>query len=343
MPANQFHCPSCNTLLRLAEPLPAGTKVKCPKCGSIFGAEETESRPEPVAAAPSPIRPADRMPRPTPRYEEDVYETPPEPSPRRRGVAGLSPGYSIDVGQWFHYATAHYTSVLGPMIGYTLLLGLIIIVLYLLALVLIGIPAALVVLPPLTAGFTVVCLAQLKGKRWSFGDFFSGFNWFGSILGNFLLILLVVIGTYIVCLLPAGVVFGLSRLVHAPAVLVAAIPLYLAGLCGLVYILTRATCFCQQLIIDRGCGPLEAIQGSWALSRGHFWGLFGIQLLLQLINFGGQMACGIGTLFTLPLTLLVWNAGYLLVAGTKPPIEPRAYPHETDYRPGHLDEPADYR
>src|SRR5262249_7690694 len=172
----------------------------------------------------------------------------------------------------------------------------------LMALILIGIPAAIVLLPPLVAGFNIVCLAQLKGKNWSFGDCFSGFKWFGALVGNFLLLVLLFIGSEIACLLPAAVLFGLSPAVNAPLVLLVAIPLYVVGICAVISIATRATCFCQQLIIDRGCGPLEAIKGSWALSEGHFWGLFGVSLLLQLINFAGQMACGIGVLFTLPLT-----------------------------------------
>jgi hypothetical protein len=44
-------------------------------------------------------------------------------------------------------------------------------------------------------------------------------------------------------------------------------------------------------------------------------------LLLGLINIGGILMCGIGLLFVFPLTTLVLLAGYLLIAGSRPPVE----------------------
>ncbi len=37
MPATTFTCPDCDAVLKLAAAVPAGKKIKCPKCGSIFG------------------------------------------------------------------------------------------------------------------------------------------------------------------------------------------------------------------------------------------------------------------------------------------------------------------
>jgi len=33
---NEYTCPECNTVLRRQEPIPAGKKIKCPKCSAIF-------------------------------------------------------------------------------------------------------------------------------------------------------------------------------------------------------------------------------------------------------------------------------------------------------------------
>ena len=343
MPANQFHCPSCQTLLRLGQPLPEGAKIKCPKCGTVFETEEAPPEAQPVPAKPpTPVGLADdHSYRPAPRYEEvpPRREAQNHEEDGRTGLAGLRVRpYSIDLGQWFHYASAHYTAVLWPMIGYQLLLPIMAFLLFVC-----GFFGIFIVLPPLAAGFAIVSLAQLKGKPWTFGDFFSGFHWFGSILGHALLMIPIVFGLVLLCVLPAAIMGGLAAAAKAPPLAILAAPLILAGLCMILYVLIRICAFPSQLIVDRNLGPIEAIKGSWALSRGHFWGLFGMGLLLVLINWAGNMLCGIGQFFTLPFTILVWNAGYLLVAGTKRPVEPQPYPHETDYRQLARDDSPEYR
>jgi hypothetical protein len=212
------------------------------------------------------------------------------------------------------------------MIGYSLLYTLIAVPVALIPYA--GALILLFLLPPLAAGFTIVALAQLKGRRWTFGDFFGGFHRYGAILGNVLLTSLIALA----CMLP-----GLIAVIAAApspaadqapdqpsppagplftgALIFAFINLLLA-----TYINLRCTIFSMPLVIDRGCGPVQAIRGSWALSKGHFWGLLGVVLLLSLINLGGALLCGIGMLFTLPLTQLVLTAGYLLIAGTRPPV-----------------------
>jgi hypothetical protein len=105
-------------------------------------------------------------------------------------------------------------------------------------------------------------------------------------------------------------------------------PLVLSGLVlrvigTLVGIYFQVRCmFYLPLIIDRKCGAVESVQGSFRLTRGHFWGLLGMLLLLALINVAGLLACGIGMLLTFPFTQLVLLVGYLLIAGTRPRIEP---------------------
>jgi hypothetical protein len=51
-----------------------------------------------------------------------------------------------------------------------------------------------------------------------------------------------------------------------------------------------------------------------------------------LINAGGAMLCGIGLLFTLPFTSLVFATGYLLAAGTVRPMSLEK-DYDEDYGP----------
>ncbi len=41
----QYTCPECKTILQRSEPLPAGKKIKCPKCESIFAPKAPSGKP----------------------------------------------------------------------------------------------------------------------------------------------------------------------------------------------------------------------------------------------------------------------------------------------------------
>ncbi len=231
----------------------------------------------------------------------------------------LSSDYRIELDRWFAYAAAHWSAILGAWVGFTFLYLLIDAVVE--NVPLLGAILHFLVAVPMWAGTTVVALAQLKGRPWTFNDFFSGFNWWGAIVGCTFLQGLIVVG----CLIPGGALalvsigfFNTGDVVTGGTLLVcgAIVAVLLA-----TYIGVRTSFFALPLIIDRGCSATDAIAGSWTLSRGHFWGLFGVQLLVGIITVGGALACLVGLLFTLPLTTLLTSAGYLLVAGSRPPVE----------------------
>jgi hypothetical protein len=257
----------------------------------------------------------------------DRLEQPPVDPNYGKGLAGLSHKYSIQLGEWFRRGGSHWGAVLGPMIGFSFLLLLFGVVAVLIPFV--GWGLLVLLLPALLAGFTVVALAQLKGKRWTFGAFFGGFRWYWPILAHGMLTAMI----FLACLLP-GVIAVLAAAPERPAnqapdePFPPAGPLFTAALVFALLNLLVAACvhfrcvvFAWPLIIDRGCGPVQALRGSWTLSKGHFWSLLGISLLLSLINFGGGLLLGIGMLFTFPLTRLVFLAGYLLSTETRSPAE----------------------
>jgi uncharacterized membrane protein len=94
---------------------------------------------------------------------------------------------------------------------------------------------------------------------------------------------------------------------------------YLINLLAACFVMARVSFFSVPLIIDRGYGPVEALQGSWNLGRGHMLGLVGVMLLFGLMMLGGYILCLVGALFVAPLVIMTQAAGYLLVAGTRPP------------------------
>ena len=168
---------------------------------------------------------------------------------------------------------------------------------------------------PLWSGMTAVCLAQLKGRPWAFGDFFSGFQHFGALAGVGLVSQLLGL---IVSLPQLAITFvavqnqSLGLLAVAPMVT-------LIGLVVVIFLQVRLLVFAQAIIFDRNLGAMDAMKANWELTRGHFWGLFGVSLLLGLILLGGVLACLIGVLFALPYTVLILNAGYLLITGARGP------------------------
>lgn len=352
MPTGVFSCPSCRGLLQAGNAQP-GSMVRCPRCQTAFSLPGAEGSPPPPPPLPEPRERQDRPERDAPPVRSRAEENPPvrerssgrrdyydddddlerdyeerdygdrirRRGPGERGLAGLSNRYSIDLGEWFNYAGAHWNAVLGPMIGFMLLYFLIVLVVSVVPIV--GPLARLLIDPPMQAGIAIVCLAQLKGREWTFGDFFGGFQHFGPLLGNYLLTALI----GVCCLIPVivGVVVlavvseqrnrDLMQVVGLMLLAVAAINIPAA-----IYIMIRATMFNVQFIVERGCGPVEAIQASWTISSGHFWGLFGAAIVIGVIAFVGVLLCGIGLLFTVPYALLIQNAGYLLIAGSQPPV-----------------------
>jgi len=95
----------------------------------------------------------------------------------------------------------------------------------------------------------------------------------------------------------------------------------LPGLLLAIFLLVRVGMFGELLIFDRGYGAIDAIKGNWELTEGHFCILFAFMLLLGLINLAGALLCCVGLLFSFPFTIIVTTAGYLLIAGTRPPLE----------------------
>jgi hypothetical protein len=355
MASETFSCPECSATLRYAPNLQPGAEVQCPKCRAQFpvpdagmSKEPPRSRPtEEVTDAPGP-----RRPRFSEANDEGVSRTR-RPDDFDRGADDYEdeddvdqppPGeYSIDINRWFTLAGNHYSAFFGPAIGFIIVAGIIssipsliigagaqiaalqlaphdpvlsvIINVAITQLSTVILSALLYV--PLGSGTTAVCLAQLKGRRWTFGDFFSGFRHWGPLAG-------VGLASQIVALfvmVPYAIILPLAIQKQNPQLLLVLGPAVLIGLIITLFVQIRFLIFAPALIFDRKLGAMEAMKANWELTRGHFWGLFGVSILMGLITLGGVLACLIGVLFAVPYTMLIMNAGYLLIAGRREPLD----------------------
>ncbi len=79
--------------------------------------------------------------------------------------------------------------------------------------------------------------------------------------------------------------------------------------------------FSLYIVIDTGASPIEALKRSARLTKGNRWRLFGLGLILLLINILGLIAMLIGLLVSLPLSsLAVVHAYRTLSKGQVAPV-----------------------
>ena len=352
MSSETFSCPECRATLQYAQGLEAGAQVRCPKCQAQFAVPDRMSPPGPGPSddqytdAPGRGRPS-MSPPPAEEYSPtrrparpggpDDY--PDEDYPERP----LSGDYSIDLGRWFNVAGQHYSAVLGPSIGFILLALLLTLVVYfavggaagfiayaaaghdpavmVLMLTVLMWAAMLVVgsavLYPLYNGIFAVYLAQVKGRPWSFGDFFAGFQRFAPLATvGFLSILL-----GIVLSIPSLAITFVGEQNNDQNLRMLGQLVNLAGVVVSIFFQVRLFLFAPIIVFDRNLTAMDAIKANWELTRGHFWGLFGVSLLLGLINLGGAIACLIGLLFAIPYTMLILTGGYVIISGRRGPAD----------------------
>ena len=73
-----------------------------------------------------------------------------------------------------------------------------------------------------------------------------------------------------------------------------------------------AFCF----IMDQDSGPIEAIKQSWAITKGYFWFVFCLVLLISGINILGAIFFLGGLVFTIPFSVLITLIAYRKMINT---------------------------
>jgi hypothetical protein len=191
----------------------------------------------------------------------------------------IQQGYQTDAGAYIRRGWEIFQQDMGMFIAYTVLTMAI-------SLAAAFIPfGPLLVSGPLTAGFYIVANKISKGETYEFGTFFKGFDFFVQLL------LYTLIGGIFIAL-------GLLALI-VPGI-------YLAV----------AYTFAPLFIIFAKMEFWDGMEYSRKLITRKWWNIFGLILLLMLINTAGALAFLVGLLFTVPLSYCAIYAAFEDIVGT---------------------------
>ncbi len=239
---------------------------------------------------------------------------PPPPIP---SAGKLEHDYDLDIGGCVsrgvellksHFAVVFVAVLLFAGIqGLMVMLGMIPIVGSLVSL------ASLIIAGPLLGGLYYVFIQTIRQQPAEAGDVFAGFRnqfvqlFLGKIVSGLLAGL---------CMIPFVIftmilVFHLAMTGHGQPpeeqmrrllteLLPVGLPVFLVCLVPTIYLRVRWA-FTLPLIIDRRMDFWTAMKTSWKMVGKHWWQVFGLVVVIGLLNAVGVCACCVGVLFTAPV------------------------------------------
>ena len=196
--------------------------------------------------------------------------------------------------------------------------------------------ANFVIAGPLMGGLFYLFIRVNRREPATVGDMFAGFRQsFGQLfLGTFIPSLML-----LVCLIPVLVVLfiklapmlpQLTKLAHLqpgetpdPATMSALVAALLVCLpvglvCAIpVTFLSVSWKFTLPLIIDKQMDFWTAMKTSWKRVNQHWWALFGLIILTDLLNLAGLCACCVGLLITIPVGFAALMIAYETLFGAE--------------------------
>jgi uncharacterized membrane protein len=185
--------------------------------------------------------------------------------------------------------------------------------------------ANLFVAGPLMGGLFYLFLKALRNQPASAGDVFAGFQ---KAFGQLILGVLVPGLLVFLSVIPAvilGAITLLPSLLHhqkpaAPQILIFAAVL-LVCMIPAVFLQVNWR-FTLALIIDKRLDFWSAMGASWRRVMKHWWQVFGLIIVVGLLNFAGVLLCCIGLLFTFPVGIGAMMCAYETIFN--PPRTPAA-------------------
>jgi len=271
-----------------------------------------------------------------PEFAEALAAKSPAPPPpfAAAGATGVAPeilerDYDLDIAGCIGQGWNLVQKNLGLLIGAVLIyLGIEFVIGVLGMIPLIGALFSLLnlfVMAPLMGGLFYVTLQAIRGQPTTAGDVFEGFRraFIQLVLGYVVSAILTAL-----CVIPAVIVALVTlwpAITHHQPPTPAAV--FITAGVGLVCLLPTIflsvnLMFTLPLIVDKRLEFWPAMQTSWKMVRKHWWQIFGLAVLVGLVNLAGFLLCCVGVLFSMPIGIAAMMYAYETIFSAARPQTP---------------------
>lgn len=243
----------------------------------------------------------------------------------------LARDYDVDIGGSVSQGWETFKTNPGMMIAALVLsyVGMMVgAVLRFIPIPLLNLVANMLIVPPLKAGLWLVYIKSVRRQPAELNDLFKAFGprYWQTVLVALIPVLMVVavfvvFGIIAAVTIPAFVSPRTSTTPHphvSSAVFVPLLVMFLIVLPPWIYI-TTCWAFSMPLVIDKGMRFWPALELSRRIVKKHWWGTFGLLVVIGLLAISGVIACGIGMLVTLPVAIASLSVHYEKVFGDLAP------------------------
>jgi uncharacterized membrane protein len=179
--------------------------------------------------------------------------------------------------------------------------------------------ASLFVMGQLMAGVYLVILKTLRRQPTEVGEMFVGFK---TAYVQLLLCYVVVALLTMLAAVPGGALIAVPVVIMVQKEAVDALSLAVAGLGVLVLLvpvlyLSVVWMFSLPLVIDKGLAFWPAMETSRKVVNQHWWSVFGLLIVIGLINLAGLLLCCVGLFLSFPLALAAMMCAYETLFSTR--------------------------